>query len=584
MKIFLLLFLLLTTYSNANLIIDNEFIHNNFKMNYFVDEESKLNIKDISKTEFKNETKNNYNIGYKKGTIWFKIEVLNQSDYKDFIFSLNEVFYETANIYYYENDNWIKKSNSIFTLIKDREVKSNHIAFDIKYPKNESSTFFIELKGKYAYFGNLVIYEKSYFHLKNSFGTNILYTFSLGIVLALILFTLFLYIKTSEKIYLYYILYCLFNFIYFANIGGLLVYIDLQEYIYKLQLAPAFMIAFLILFSNEYLEVKSYLPKFDKILKFLSLVFFTLGILVLFSYQPWNKFINNFSGLAGILLIVISIIIFYKGNTKTKYYTFAMLLYFAFIFMFSFMVNGTLEYTFINRYGIVVVNAIEMMIFSYILANRYHLMNESVKIYLENEVNQRTSKLNELVKERETLLKEVYHRVKNNFHMLIGMMHLQNSENTSIINRIKSMSVIHEQLYNSKNISKINISKYLEQIIINTKQSNPNVLFEYDIKSLTLDFEMASSLGIIVNEIVTNSIKHNQKLNQIKIDVNLYLLRNNIYLIIKDNGNSAFNPDEKGLGLKLIKQFSNKLPNSEYSFSFENGTSFELKFKSLEND
>lgn len=399
-----ILFLCILGYSilfSSNIKQNNDFTYDNFKIQYLKDESSKLTIDNISKTNFLKNTKNNFNLGYQKGTIWFKFDFENNRNYEKFILSLNETFYETANLYYFDKE-WIKTSHSLFKLIKDREIKSNHLAFYLNIPKGEKRTFYLELKGKYAYFGKVMLYEDNYFHFKNSTTVNILYTFVLGIVLALILFTLFLLIKTKEKIYFYYLSYCFFNFIYFANFSGLLVYFDLQEYIYKLQLAPAFMIGFLVLFSREYLETKKYLPKFDKILKYLSLPFFFFGIMVVYSYQPWNKFINNFSGLIGILLIITSIIIYFKGNHKTKYYIYAMVLYFVFIFMFAFMVNGTLEYSNITRYGVTVVNAIEMLIFSYILANRYHMMNEDIQNYLELEVKKRTTRLTVLLKERTT--------------------------------------------------------------------------------------------------------------------------------------------------------------------------------------
>ncbi len=579
--ILLLSFIFSFTFANKDL--------QKFDIQYLVDESSNKNIEEIANSSFDKSAKSNFNLGYKKGSLWFKFTFENNSKNMDYILSLNEVFYEVANLYYYDDD-WIKKSNSIFTLIKDREVKSNHLAFKINIPQNEKRTFYLELKAKYAYFGNLSLYEYSSFHLKNSFGTNILYVFVLGVVLALIFFTLFLYVKTKEIIYFYYLSYCFFNFIYFANIGGLLVYVDLQKYIYELQLAPAFMIGFLTLFSNEYLETKKYLKSFDKVLKAASAPFFILGFLVLFSYQPWNKFINNFSGLMGVFLIVLSIVIYFRGNHKTKFYTFAMLIYFIFIFMFAFMVNGTLEYTDLTRYAVVVINAVEMMIFSYILTSRYHTMNEKTQQYLELEVDSRTKKLNVLLKERELLLKEIYHRVKNNFHMLIGILHLEDSKQstkakhfTDIINRIKSMSVIHEQLYKSNNISDINIQNYLLKIISNLKTSYPKVKINTQIQQISLSFDNAVSVGLVLNEVVTNAIKHNSNINDLNVDIKLTKKDNTVLLSIKDNG-LGFKKDKKGLGLKLVDQFSKKLLDSKYEFLFENGTKFELQFNGGKTD
>jgi hypothetical protein len=266
--------------------IESEDIYNKFQIHYLKDETSKLTIEDIKKQEFFQTTKNNFNLGYVKGTVWFKFNVKNISEIEDFILTLNETFYETANLYYEKNAEIKKLSNSLFTLINQRDVKSNQIAFNLNLPKNEEKTIYLELHGKYAYFGKVEIFDKDYFYSKQPMGINAIFTFSLGIIFILIFFTLFLYSKSKEKIYLYYLGYSFFLFIYFSNINGLLVFLNLQKYIYDLQLSAAFMVGFLTLFSKEYLQTKKYMKKTDKFLTFLSIPFFILGLLVVYSYQP----------------------------------------------------------------------------------------------------------------------------------------------------------------------------------------------------------------------------------------------------------------------------------------------------------
>ncbi len=484
---------------------------------------------------------------------------------------------------YYEKNAEIKKlSNSLFTLINQREVKSNQIAFNLNLPKNEEKTIYLELQGKYAYFGKVEIYTKDDFYSKQSMGINAIFTFSLGIIFILIFFTLFLYSKSKEKVYLYYLGYSVFLFIYFSNINGLLVFLNLQKYIYDLQLSAAFMIGFLTLFSKEYLQTKIYMKKIDKFLTFLSIPFFIFGLLVVYSYQPWNKFINNSSGIICIILIILSIIIYFKGHNQTKFYILAMVIYFAFVVLFTFMVNGTLEYSFITRYGYVLGVIAEMIIFSYLLANRYHLMKQEVQVYLEEEVKIRTNELNILLNERELLLREIYHRVKNNFHMIIGMLHLENSKKyidfLGLINRVKSMSLIHEYLYSNKDLSNIEIENYLEKLINNLKISYPKIEIKFKSENIPLNFDNALSLGIIINEILTNSIKHNDKKDLfLEIELKKENLKN-IYVCIKDNGKGFENTKSKGLGLKLVNQFCKKLINGKSEFSFENGAKFELRF------
>lgn len=562
--------------------IKNENIYNKFQIQYLKDETSKLTIEDMKKKEFFQTTKNYFNLGYVKGTVWFKFNIKNSSEIEKFILTLNETFYEIANLYYENNGKMQKLSNSLFTLINQREVKSNQIAFNIDLPKDEEKTIYLELQGKYAYFGKVEIYDKENFYFTQSMGINTIFAFSLGIIFILSFFTLFLYSKSKEKIYLYYLGYSFFLFIYFLNINGLFVFLNLQEHIYDFQLSAAFMIGFLILFSKEYLETKKYLKLLDKVLNILAIPFFIFGICVLYSYQPWNKFINNSTGFICILLITISIIIYFKGHHQARYYILVMTSYLGCIVAFTFMVNGALEYSFLTRYGYVFSVIVEMITFSYLLANRYYLMKQETQICLEEEVKNRTDELNILLQEKELLLKEIYHRVRNNFHMIIAMLYLEKEKEKidflGLINRVKSISLIHEYLYRNKDISKIKIDDYLEKLIDNLKITYPKIKIKFKSENIPLNFDNALSLGIIINEILTNSIKHNNKTNLIlELEVKKES-KKNIYVCMKDNGKGFENIESKGLGLKLVNQFCKKLINEESKFSFENGAKFELRF------
>ena len=355
------------------------------------------------------------------------------------------------------------------------------------------------------------------------------------------------------------------------------------------------MIAFLILFSKEYLETKKYLRVIDKFLNVIAIIFFIIGFLVVYSYQPWNKVINNFSGIVNILLIAVAVIIYFKGNKKTKFYLFAISTFFIFVILFTFMVLGIFEYNFFTRYGIIISTTFEASVFALILANRYNDRKENIQSYLEFEVEDRTkslttmnNKLTTLIGERELLLREVYHRVKNNFHIVIGMLWRESKKEGSknsqrineVINRIKSMSLIHEELYKSEDLTSINLQKYLEKIVHNIFVGYPNIALHVDVQKITIEFDNALSLGIIVNEIFTNSVKHNSNMQDFSVKIELIKVDNTISLVIQDNG-SGFGKSSKnkGVGLDLIKQFCKKLPNSKSEFSFENGTRFELKYE-----
>ena len=148
------------------------------------------------------------------------------------------------------------------------------------------------------------------------------------------------------------------------------------------------------------------------------------------------------------------------------------------------------------------------------------------------------------------------------------------------------MSKIHEILvYKSKDLKQRGAKNYLNDLLENIKESykNKNFSLIYEIDEMLLEFEEALNLGVITNEIISNSIKHN---NSYKNEIELYLSikDNKVNLLIKDNGKGFLDENKKGLGLNLVDDFSQKLENSNYHFIFENGTSFILNFDKKENN
>lgn len=608
-KLFIILITFLYTYASSLEINDNRLKYDDFQLLYLEDKSLKFGIEEVSQKEFLDTKKNKFSLGYKKGIVWFKLSIKNNSSKENFILSLNESFYEKANLYYYDKNRWITKSNGVFVPITKREIKNNKLSFDLIIPPGITQTYYIQLQGKYAYFGNISLYEKSYFYFDKQIDINTLYILIFGILIIIVIFNLFLYLTLKEKIYFYYVGYSFFNLIYIINISGLLAYVDLQYYMYDLHMSAAFMIGFLIFFSMEFLEIKKYFKKIYLVFNYFAFIFFFLGLMLMYSYQPWNMLINNLIALINISLIIVSFVVYFKGISNVKYYIFSMLIFFIFVALFTFMVMGVLEYNNMFRYGCFVASTLEVIVFSLMLANRYaEMKNKELKaqnkvleiqknqqILLQEEIqihtkdlhlkNQKLSSLND---ERELLLKEVFHRVKNNFHMVVAILWFESEKYAEkglfkdLINRIKSMSVMHEYLYKSDNLLNINVTTYFNDIVQNILKTYQEVIIQTDISTIDIKFEHISSLGIILNELVNNSIKHNLCQKNLMIKISLDEKDGIVNLVLTDNGKGFDDSDdlECGLGLQLIKDFSRKLPNAIFKFNKKNTSmSFTLSFK-----
>jgi two-component sensor histidine kinase len=206
------------------------------------------------------------------------------------------------------------------------------------------------------------------------------------------------------------------------------------------------------------------------------------------------------------------------------------------------------------------------------------------------------NKLIESVKEKEILLKEVHHRVKNNLQIINSILNLQSSYLTDpkileIItesqNRIRSMSYIHESLYQTKNFSSINFKDYIDNLITNLVYSyrvGSNVIINKDIQDIDLPLDYAIPCGLILNELVTNALKYAYPNNK-KGMVNISILKNNENLIemyIADNGIGLpkdFSIEStETLGLSLVHTLVDQI-DGKLSVKNEVGTKFLIIFE-----
>jgi PAS domain S-box-containing protein len=140
---------------------------------------------------------------------------------------------------------------------------------------------------------------------------------------------------------------------------------------------------------------------------------------------------------------------------------------------------------------------------------------------LEQRVQQRTSDLKDSLQQKEVLLKEIHHRVKNNLQIIASLLQLQADSQTDAHvrdlfldsrRRIRSMALIHEQLYKSQDLKHIDFSDYMTQLVSHIRRSFAptlaDVTVRLEIPPITLDIDHALPLGLIVNELVSNSFKH----------------------------------------------------------------------------
>ena len=201
------------------------------------------------------------------------------------------------------------------------------------------------------------------------------------------------------------------------------------------------------------------------------------------------------------------------------------------------------------------------------------------------------------INEKEMLLREIHHRVKNNMQIISSFLSLQSSQVfdkrdaglfINVQDRVNSMGLIHDNLYQSEDLSSIQFKEYIRtlisQLFSTYSELSNNIKLITDIFDVTFNMETAIPLGLIISEIVTNSLKHAFPNSKGKISISLHIKGEETELIIKDNGVGVpkdfdiQNP--KKLGLQLLNTLVEQLEGT-IELVQNKGTTFKITFKEL---
>jgi len=240
----------------------------------------------------------------------------------------------------------------------------------------------------------------------------------------------------------------------------------------------------------------------------------------------------------------------------------------------------------------------------------YHMENRKVPIFKNNEIIQVMTILRDRSKEKEVeelkqrnseqkeiMLREIHHRVKNNLAIVISLLDLQLRNNAypelnriirDIEMRIRSMALIHEHLYRSDNLDLIPLGSYLHSLatIITSTFSGNRVTIVTDLDQADVSIETALPVGLIANELLTNAFKYAFPGNREGV-IHIILRKDTdeIYtLTIKDNGVGLpdnFSLDsEKSLGMFIVRLLTEQL-DGELAIDRQEGTTFVVRFRNL---
>lgn len=210
------------------------------------------------------------------------------------------------------------------------------------------------------------------------------------------------------------------------------------------------------------------------------------------------------------------------------------------------------------------------------------------------EINKKNGLLSKALFEKEILIKEIHHRVKNNLQLVMSLLNIQSrkSSHPDVAEfmkkgqeRITSMALIHQNLYQTENVSEVDFEQYLKELVESVTssygESIKNIDIKIDISKVFLDIQSAIPLGLIVNELICNALKYAFP-NQRKGEVLIWAKQSDdkkVELIFKDNGigDMETSVSKDSIGLKLVELLTQQL-NGLLQKKNNNGLEYKIIF------
>lgn len=454
--------------------------------------------------------------------------------------------------------------------------------FGLNIPPDEEQEYLLHVSttGSALYFNATVMDQQDFFH--RELHHQLLITLFIGLILGLIVYNFFIFFFTRDIIYLYYVGYQCFVILNYASLttiskhllGPRAIAIDAFMGIYYLIGAMSMM----LLFTRSFLKLQD-LPLIDlgiKTLLFLGglLILLTASCCYLIDVSVYLTLLSSF------YLLGISLFMWFKGHPHAIYILlgWSVSLFGSISLMLYQMGSAPYIKTLPYLYESTVV--FEALLFSIVLARRLN----------------HTEALTSALATQKILTRELHHRVKNNMQLIISLYRLKfsyvkdNTISTRLIeneNNIIAMSTIHEALYAQEDLQRLDTEAYFKTLIslFHTSIEKQGITVVFDCRA-SLYPQQAIYCGIILNELVTNSIKYAFRPEKRgTIFIALYDQGTKTIFHISDDG-KGFDRDAKhdSFGLELVKALAEKELQAKMMIESVEGTAYLITWDTQKHD
>lgn len=584
---FLLLFFTTYCFSNSQ-SFDKD-------LSFYIDKNNST-LSQIKNKNFQKLSDQQLNYGFNKNiSIWIKLKLFNNS--KKAIHKILEVNNPLIEELIFFNKDGMLSKCGMLNISSTRKTINPY--FEINLNPNSKKTYYLKLVNKTtALQFSIDIVDKDEFFINDRTKQFTIILF-LGIIIAFFSYALILYLYTKDKSYLFYSLYIIvLLFQQLTYVGFLPLYTSNEfTYIDNLIVIPkvGLLIITGIIFARSFLKTKIY-KKIDKIYRY---IIYAVLLQIIFLSTPWFYY-PEVTVLTGLFFICfnmyVAMYVYTKGNKQARFFilgwSFLIIGYFLTIIdalglysvMFNFpslvMILTGIEALFLLLAFVDKLNILQRQ--KYISDKKLFNELEKRNAIIEKEVDSRTKMLNDVYR-------ELHHRVKNNLQIILSIIRLQGEkfhkkklkeQFLKLESRIRSIAKTHEILYLNDDIEKIDMYEYIyglcEDIEMSFDRRDINLIINTDVK---IPLKEGVYLGIIINELVYNSMKY--ALTCKNIEINLYLLDNLFSLDISDDG-EGYDYDlisKDSLGLKLVNNLVLAQLEGTIKINSKNKCEYNIRFK-----
>ena len=586
MRFLLLILLTLFTWVQSSFSQSNL----DFEMSYFEDINSEYSFESIQNQKFQLVPEHVVNLGITKSTVWVKVNVKGNNLPPQAVFEMTNHYCDSVTISYdLKNNKNIRETLGIFYPHSKNKLHHYLPAFEIPTNQLASPDIYFKVNSRWSMIVSVKAKSKEAFN-NDRVTTYLIAGLLIGGMLLMGIYNLFLYFSTRDFSYILYVLALLGAVLSQGYIYGFLIpYLSPESPEFSLRF-PIIIMAFTGLFSCwftiRFLEIKKTSKTFYYLLMF-GIAFSLFSISLELLKLDYLSRIVNITEVIGLSIIIFSSALYslIKGNKIALYFTIAWSFYLAGIIVFALKTVDIIPHNDFTKYFMHIGTFMEVILLSFALGHKYSLVRQEkerlerqTREELELLVRSKTAELNASLGEKEILLKEIHHRVKNNLQIVISLLDLQvattkDDKNKEALSqskaRVYSMSLIHQKLYQSDNMEHVSMKSYLEELIEYIERSNHiesrKVNFSLNIEDTELSITKAVPLGLIVNELLTNSFKHGfQEKRENVLHLSLEFRDENLVLTVADSG-LGFDEQvhtgtlKKSLGLFLVKSLTKQL-------------------------